>query len=118
MSYKGNKLDNRRTKIHLGIRSRIHGTAEKPRLSVYKSNKYIYAQLIDDMTGRTLAEASSLKLGSHSVNLDISTKVGEMLAERSTSAGIVNVVFDRSGYKYHGNVKALADGARSKGLKF
>jgi large subunit ribosomal protein L18 len=108
----------RRKKIKLGIRKKISGTAESPRISVYRSNKAIYAQIIDDISGRTLAAASSKELGSEVVNVTISTQVGKKLAEKATAAGIEKVVFDRGGYPYHGKVKALAEGAREGGLKF
>lgn len=110
----------KRKKIHKGIRSKIKGTADRPRLSVYKSNTNIYVQLIDDLTGHTLASASSkeLDLKGKNVNVTSSKEVGKKIAERAVSNGIQNIVFDRSGYKYHGRVKALADGAREGGLKF
>jgi large subunit ribosomal protein L18 len=110
----------KRQKIHKGIRSKIKGTADRPRLSVYKSNTNIYVQLIDDLTGHTLAYASSkeLDLKGKNVNVTSSKEVGKKIAERAVASGIQNIVFDRSGYKYHGRVKALADGAREGGLKF
>ena len=110
----------KRQKIHKGIRSKIKGTADRPRLSVYKSNTNIYVQLIDDLTGHTLAYASSkeLDLKGKNVNVTSSKEVGKKIAERAVANGIQNIVFDRSGYKYHGRVKALADGAREGGLKF
>ena len=109
----------RRIRIKQGIRSKISGTSERPRLSVYKSNRAIYAQLIDDVEGHTLAFASSKELGDQSnVNLDLSKQVGQKVAERAKDKGVESVVFDRNGYLFHGNVKALADGAREGGLKF
>lgn len=109
----------RRLKIRKSIRKKISGTAEKPRLSVYKSNRAIYAQLIDDTKGHTLAFASSGELGEkNNVNVEDSKSVGQKLAEKATSNGITQVVFDRSGYVYHGKIKALAEGAREAGLKF
>ncbi|CAN5611243.1 50S ribosomal protein L18 [soil metagenome] len=110
----------RRLRIKRGIRRKISGTSEKPRLSVFRSNKNIYAQLIDDINGHTLAFASSseLQAEANNINLDISKNVGKKLAEKATTTGIENAVFDRGGYLYHGNVKALADGAREGGLKF
>ena len=109
----------RRTRIKQGIRRKINGTAERPRLSVYKSNKGIYAQLIDDSVGNTLAQASSRELGDYTnATVEISKNVGMKLAERASASGISSVVFDRSGYIYHGKVKALAEGAREGGLKF
>ena len=114
-----NKIEKRK-RIHLGIRNKIEGTSERPRLSVYKSNTSIYAQLIDDIKGNTLAYASSkeLELKGKTVNVISSKEVGKKLAEKALASGIHNVVFDRSGYKYHGRVKALAEGAREGGLKF
>ncbi len=109
---------NRRLRIKRGIRRKISGTAEKPRLSVFKSNKGIYAQLIDDINGHTLAFASSLELEVANTNVEVSKNVGKKLAEKATSNGIESVVFDRGGFLYHGNIKALADGAREGGLKF
>jgi len=102
------------------VRKRVHGTEERPRLAVYRSNKYIYAQVIDDVQGRTLAAASSQESGLRSDNLNIATasKVGEAIASRAKDAGVTSVVFDRGGYKFHGKVKALADAAREAGLEF
>jgi large subunit ribosomal protein L18 len=110
----------RRLKIRRGIRKKISGTADRPRLSVFKSNTAIYAQLIDDVAGLTLAAASSKELDSKVKNatIDLAKNVGQKLAEKAVANGISMVVFDRSGYVYHGKVKALADGAREGGLKF
>jgi len=108
----------RRLKIRRGIRKKISGTKERPRLCVYKSNKGIYAQIIDDSIGHTLVATSSREIGKESVTVEISKEVGKKLAEKAKEGGIENVVFDRSGYLYHGRVKALADGAREGGLKF
>ncbi|HAA13623.1 MAG TPA: 50S ribosomal protein L18 [Cytophagales bacterium] len=108
----------RRTRIRRGIRNKISGTSAKPRLSIFKSNRAIYAQLIDDEKGHTIAAASSRELGAASLNVDASRQVGEKIAEKAKTAGVEVVVFDRGGYLYHGKVKALADGARSGGLKF
>jgi large subunit ribosomal protein L18 len=108
----------RRNKIRARIRSRITGTAQKPRLSVFRSNKYIYAQLIDDVTGVTLVSTSSRALTEKVNKVDSSVEVGKTLAEKALASGITEVVFDRGGYLYHGRVKALADGAREGGLKF
>ena len=110
--------EKRRLRIRRGIRQKISGTKERPRLSVYKSNKGIYAQLIDDDSGHTLASASSKELGKTGVTVPISKDVGKKLAEKAVAGGIDTVIFDRSGYLYHGRVKALADGAREGGLKF
>ena len=103
----------------MGVRSKISGTPERPRLSVYKSNKGIYAQLIDDAAGNTLAHASSREMGDYNnATVEVAGSVGKKLAERASASGISSVVFDRNGYIYHGKVKALADGAREGGLKF
>jgi large subunit ribosomal protein L18 len=108
----------RRLKIRQGIRRKISGSKERPRLCIYKSNKGIYAQIIDDSIGHTLVAASSREIGKKSITVEISKEVGKKLAEKAKEGGIENVVFDRSGYLYHGRVKALADGAREGGLKF
>ena len=107
----------RRIKIKCRIRKNVNGTAERPRLSVFRSNKQIYAQVINDLTGKTLASASSLGLEAMPKK-EQAAKVGELLAEKAQAAGISQVVFDRNGYLYHGRVKELADGARKGGLKF
>ena len=106
-----------RQRIKLRVRRKISGTTERPRLSVFRSNKGIYCQLIDDLKGHTLAAASSndIKTGSKS---EQAVAVGKLLAERAIEAGVSVIVFDRSGYLYHGRVKALADGAREGGLQF
>lgn len=108
----------RRTKIKLRVRAKIKGTTERPRLTVFRSNKQIYAQVIDDLTGKTLASASSLKLQDKAPKKEIAAKVGELVAKVAQDAGITSVVFDRNGYLYHGRVKELADAARKGGLKF
>ena len=109
-----NKVE-RRIKIKFRIRKSVNGTAERPRLSVFRSNKQIYAQVINDKDGKTLAAASSLGL-EKLPKVQQAEKVGELLAEKAT--GIEAVVFDRNGYLYHGRVQALADAARKGGLKF
>ena len=108
----------RRNRIRLRIRKKIQGTAERPRLSVFRSNKHIYVQLIDDLSGHTLAAASTYEDAASGQPSEKSKEVGKRLAERAKNAGIESVVFDRNGYRYHGRVKALADGAREGGLKF
>jgi large subunit ribosomal protein L18 len=109
----------RRLRIKKGIRHKLNGTVQRPRLAVYKSNTSIYAQLIDDIKGHTLVAASSKEIGTKgNVNVDASKNVGKRIAEKAKEQGIETVVFDRSGYLYHGQVKALADGAREGGLKF
>ncbi|HPW45364.1 MAG TPA: 50S ribosomal protein L18 [bacterium] len=102
------------------IRKKIHGTAEKPRLSVFRSAKHISAQLIDDDSGTTLVSASTYQKNAPkgTGNCTSAKGIGEMIAERAKQKGIEAVVFDRGGYRYHGRVKALAEGARQKGLKF
>jgi large subunit ribosomal protein L18 len=110
--------ETRRLKIKKGIRGKISGTPECPRLTVFRSNKQIYAQVIDDTTGKTLAAASSLKLGEKAPKKELAAKVGEIIAKSAQEAGVQVVVFDRNGYLYHGRVKELADAARNGGLKF
>ena len=112
-----------RQRVHERIRKKLQGTAERPRLNVYRSLNHIYAQVIDDRSGRTVASASSvdketkkgLKGGG---NIASAKAVGKIIAERAKAAGVAKVVFDRGGYKYHGRVKALADAAREAGLQF
>lgn len=113
--------NSRREKIKMRIRKTIVGTTERPRVSVFRSNKEIYAQIIDDSKGITILSASSREKALSSVTgtkTEIATAVGKSLAEKATKAGIESVVFDRNGYLYHGRVKALAEGAREGGLKF
>ncbi len=108
----------KRNKIKLRVRGKISGTTERPRLTVFRSNKQIYAQVIDDLTGKTLAAASSLKLTDKAPKKEIAAKVGELVAKSAQEAGVTTVVFDRNGYLYHGRIKELADAARKGGLKF
>ncbi len=114
----------RRARAHQRLRQRVNGTPERPRLAVYKSEKYTYAQVIDDLSGRTLAQANSAEaaikgqLKSGAATREAARLVGETVAERAKAQGISKVVFDRGGYIYHGKVKELADGARAKGLEF
>ena len=110
-----------RQRIHRGIRKRITGTAERPRLCVFRSNKGIYVQLIDDVSGLTLCGASTQVkdiVTAEGTKTDKSRLVGKEIAKRAAEKGISSVVFDRGGFKYHGRVKALADGAREAGLVF
>ena len=107
----------RRNKIKTRIRGRVSGTAERPRMSVFRSNKGIYVQLIDDLSGRTLAAASSKGLEG-GTKTEVSAKVGKEIAKIAKEKGIETVVFDRNGYLFHGRVKSLADAAREAGLKF
>jgi len=109
-----------RIKRHNRVRGKISGTAERPRLCVFRSEKNIYAQIIDDVAGNTLVAASSVEKGfeGNGGNIEAAKKVGAMVAERALQKGIEEVVFDRGGYVYHGRVAALAEGAREGGLKF
>ncbi|MCH1626067.1 50S ribosomal protein L18 [Fredinandcohnia quinoae] len=110
-----------RRKRHIRVRSRVSGTAARPRLNVFRSNKHIYAQLIDDVNSVTLASASTMdkELNLEAAgNVDAAQKVGELVAKRAIEKGIKAVVFDRGGYLYHGRVKALAEAAREAGLEF
>ncbi len=114
------KLD-KRTRVKYRVRKRVRGTGEKPRLSVFRSNKAIYAQIIDDQEGKTLLAASSQAkdIGDKKMTKSETAKeVGRIVAERAKEAGIGTIVFDRNGYRYHGRVKSLAEGAREGGLKF
>jgi large subunit ribosomal protein L18 len=107
----------RRIKIKYRVRKRVTGTAERPRMSVFRSNKQIYVQVINDLTGTTVASASSLGMESMP-KMEQAAKVGELVAKKVMEAGISSVVFDRNGYLYHGRVKEVADAARKGGLKF
>ena len=106
-----------RQRIHQRIRRKLAGTAERPRLNVYRSLNHIYAQVIDDQTGQTLASASSIKLKTGG-NVAAAREIGKKVAELAVEKGIKKVVFDRGGYLYHGRIKALADAAREAGLEF
>lgn len=111
----------RRLKIKAGVRGKISGTAEKPRMSVFKSNSQIYVQIIDDTAangGKTLVAESSLAIKEKMTKTEKSAKVGELIAKKAIAAGIETVVFDRNGFLYHGRVKQLAEAARNAGLKF
>lgn len=114
------KKEIRRLKLKYRIRHKVSGNEEKPRLTVFRSNKEIYAQLVDDVTGRTLAAASTTEKGveTKGTKIEMAAIVGKLIAERALSAGVNQVVFDRNGYLYHGRVKSLADAAREGGLKF
>ncbi|PLW94259.1 MAG: 50S ribosomal protein L18 [Marinilabiliales bacterium] len=116
-----NKKEYSRKRIKMRIRKVVNGNAERPRMTVFRSNKEIYVQLIDDANGKTLLSASSREkeIADQKVQkLEKAKLVGKLIAEKAKEAGIVNVVFDRNGYKYHGRVKSLADAAREGGLKF
>jgi len=113
----------KRNKIKMRIRKKIIGTDERPRLVIFRSRKYIYAQIINDLKGETIVSASSLEKEikgdkNTAKNIEISKAVGKLIAERALEKGIKSVVFDRNGYIYHGKIKAVADGAREQGLKF
>lgn len=108
----------KRTLRHNRVRSVVSGTADRPRLSVFRSASHIYAQLIDDATGKTLAAASSKDLKDKAAKTDLSIKVGTTIADLAKAKSITKVVFDRGGYRYHGRVKALAEAARAAGLEF
>ena len=110
------KID-RRNKIKARIRGRISGTAARPRMTVFRSNKQIYVQLVDDLVGKTLVAASSKGI-ENGTKTEIAAAVGENIAKKALEAGITTVVFDRNGYLFHGRVKSLADAARKAGLKF
>src|SRR6266508_4621183 len=110
-----------RRRRHLRLRKRMNGTPERPRLAVFRSLSHIYAQVIDDIAGRTLAAASDLEADlrkAEGKKSEIAKRVGELVGERAKSAGVTRVVFDRGGFHYHGRVKALAEGARGAGLDF
>jgi large subunit ribosomal protein L18 len=115
---RGSRAQARRRR-HFRVRKRVAGTAQRPRLAVFKSNRYIYAQVIDDEAGATLAAASSQEPGmrDRTLTVDTATEVGKLVAERAKAAGVEAVVFDRGGFKYHGRVKAVADAAREGGLQ-
>ena len=107
----------RRFKRHLRVRNKVSGTQERPRLVVFRSLKHIYAQLVDDTANHTIATVSDLNI-EQGKKSERAAEVGKMIAERAKSAGITRVVFDRAGYRYHGRIKAVADGARKGGLEF
>ena len=116
---RGSRPDARRHR-HFRVRKRVHGTATRPRLAVFRSNRHIYAQVIDDDAGVTIAAASSREgtLAQSSLTVDLATEIGKLVGARAKEAGIDAIVFDRGGFTYHGRVKALADGAREAGLEF
>ncbi len=120
MSYSAKQKRAARVRRHLRVRKKVRGTADRPRLAVFRSNRHISAQVIDDRTGRTLAAASTTEAALRSAatsNIEAATKVGSLLAERARSAGVTQVVFDRGGNLYHGRVAAVADAAREAGLE-
>ena len=116
-----NKIKEKRIKKqrrHSRVRSRVKGTSERPRLCVYRSLKHIYAQIIDDTTGKTLVNAQDKEIKEKLKRGDLAREIGKLLAKKAINKKIEKVVFDRGGYRYHGRVKALAEGAREGGLKF
>ncbi len=121
MAYTAKKRRQDRQRRHYRIRKNMRGTAERPRLAVFRSNRHMSAQLVDDLGGITIAAASSTEdvlRGANNGNIEAAGKVGALLAERALSAGVESVVFDRGGFLYHGRVAALADAAREGGLRF
>jgi large subunit ribosomal protein L18 len=121
MANNSNKRREARLRRHFTVRKTVEGTPARPRLAVFRSNKHIVAQVIDDLAGSTLASASTLETdlrGGATSNVDAATKVGTLVGERAKEAGITKVVFDRGGHRYHGRVAALADAAREAGLEF
>ncbi len=121
LAMKSTNKNNTRQRRHIRVRKKVYGTAERPRLNIYRSTNHIYAQVIDDVQGRTLASASSVdkSLGlTTGGNVDAAAAVGKAVAEKAQAAGITKVVFDRGGYMYHGRVASLATAAREGGLDF
>ncbi|HEX9681588.1 MAG TPA: 50S ribosomal protein L18 [Acidimicrobiales bacterium] len=121
MSNRTNQRHQARTRRHRRVRKKVVGTAERPRLAVFRSNRHISAQVIDDERGHTLASASTLEAdlaGAVTGNVEAAKKIGELIAARAKDAGVSQVVFDRGGFLYHGRVAAVADAARSAGLDF
>ena len=108
----------RRIKIKYRVRNKLSGTSERPRMTVFRSNKQIYVQIVDDSIGKTLVAASSLGLTEKIAKKEQASKVGEIIAKKAQEKGIASVVFDRNGYLYHGRIKEVADAARNGGLKF
>jgi large subunit ribosomal protein L18 len=117
---KAAKKNRNRERIKRRIRGKVNGTAERPRLSVFRSNKHIYAQLIDDAAGHTIAAASTVEKGleAEGAPVEIGKRIGQLLAERAKEKGVQAAIFDRNGYRYHGRVQAVAEGAREGGLQF
>jgi large subunit ribosomal protein L18 len=121
MTMSPHKKSQDRQRRHSRVRKKVHGTAERPRLAVFRSSRHISAQVIDDRAGHTLAAASTVEADLRKAgtgNIDAATKVGKLLAERAKAAGVEKVTFDRGGFRYHGRVAALADAAREAGLEF
>jgi large subunit ribosomal protein L18 len=121
MSFSTKQKQVGRTRRHYRVRKKVRGTTARPRLAVFRSNKHISAQVIDDLTGRTIASASTIESDLRSTgggNVSAATEVGRLVGERAKAAGITTVVFDRGGFLYHGRVAAVADAARAAGLEF
>jgi large subunit ribosomal protein L18 len=121
MSYSTKQKQEARSRRHYRVRKKVQGTPERPRLAVFRSNKHIAVQVIDDLSGRTVAAASTLEKdlrGGATGNKDAATSIGRLVAERAKAAGVTQVVFDRGGFLYHGRVAAVAEAAREAGLKF
>jgi len=119
MSSNTKNRQHRRLRRKIRVRKKVAGTPERPRLVVFRSNRHMYAQVIDDETGRTVASASTLQDGiDGGVTVETAGRVGALVAERAKASGVSRVVFDRGGYQYHGRVKALAEAARDTGLEF
>lgn len=112
------KKQSQRKRRHARIRGKIHGTAECPRLSIFRSNQHLYAQLVNDETGKVVAAVSDLKANEKMTGVELAKSLGKAIAKKAQDQGVLKVVFDRAGYKYHGSVKALAEAAREGGLKF
>ncbi len=117
-----NKVAQNRKRRHFRVRKRVSGSPERPRLAVFRSNRHLYAQLIDDIGGKTIAYASTLdpavRTEAKGLSAETAVKVGRLVAERALEKGVDSVVFDRGGFRFHGRIKALADAAREKGLSF
>ncbi len=114
---RGSRTDARQRR-HRRVRKEVRGTAARPRMAVYRSNRYIYVQIIDDVAGHTMAQASSRELKTPGLSVKAASKVGKRIAARAQDAGVDTVVFDRGGFAFHGKVRALAEAAREEGLKF
>ena len=115
---KQNQKKIKRIRRHIRVRAKINGTAKCPRLSVFKSNKGIYLQIIDDDKGVTIVSASAKEIKAEKINIETGKKLGQLIAKKAKEKKISDVVFDRGGYKYHGKIRAIAEGAREEGLKF
>ena len=115
---KNKEKNQKQARRHARVRAKINGTASRPRLSIFRSNRGMFLQLIDDVAGKTIASASSIEVKAKGKKVEISKELGKMIAEKATAKKITAVVFDRGAYKYHGRVQAVAEGARAGGLEF